>query len=120
VRREERNTARLRAIPLCSTAGRLAFPPAAQLFTAVLEKKKNISNTEQSKLFLLQFASKYNSTIHNCKYDSQVSVRNQDKSFPKSHLELTFWFCLVHVMNHSRRRDVKVMRHFGTSQPQRN
>jgi hypothetical protein len=51
---------------------------------------------------------------------AQVSVRNQDKSFPKSHLELTFWFCLVHVINHSRRRDVKVMQRFGTSQPQRN
>jgi hypothetical protein len=42
---------------------------------------------------------------------AQVSVRNQDKSFPKSRLELKFWFCLVHVINHSRRRDIKVMRH---------
>jgi hypothetical protein len=41
---------------------------------------------------------------------AQDSVRNQDMSFPKSHLELTFWFCLVHVINHSRRSDVKVMR----------
>jgi hypothetical protein len=41
---------------------------------------------------------------------AQVLVRDQDKSFLKSYLELTFWFCLVHVINHSRRRDVKVMR----------
>jgi hypothetical protein len=44
---------------------------------------------------------------------AQVLVQDQDKSFPKSHLELTFWFCLVHVINHSRRRDVKVMRHIS-------
>jgi hypothetical protein len=42
-----------------------------------------------------------------CIYDSQVSVRYQNKSFPKNHLGLTFWFRLVHVINHSRTRDVK-------------
>jgi hypothetical protein len=42
---------------------------------------------------------------------AQVLVRDQDKSFPESHLELTFWLCLVHVINHIRKCDVKVMRH---------
>jgi hypothetical protein len=51
---------------------------------------------------------------------AQVLVRDQDQSFPKSHLELTFWLCLVHVINHIRGCDVKVMRHVGTSQSQRN
>jgi hypothetical protein len=50
----------------------------------------------------------------------QVLVRDQDKSFPDRHLELTFWLRLVHVINRIRRCDVKVMQHFGTSQFQRN
>jgi hypothetical protein len=50
----------------------------------------------------------------------QTLVQALVRSFPHIHDELTFWFRLVHVIYHSRRRDVKVMRCFGTSQSQIN